>query len=336
MKKIILILSSFSLLGVSAQTLTQSFNEPVVGDVDKSYRLDTSLYTTGLPLNLTGTNCVWDFTKLTGTFPMIIDSFINPSAAAGATAYPNANFVQHRDQLYTYYSSIISPQQTELWGAYSPSLSLTFTNSAIIVSYPVNFGYNLTDPVSGNFRYNTTNGACNGDITISAASTGTVQLPNGVSISNVLCLKSIENLTLSVGIFPFGTFNQTIYNYYMPGRKFPILNINYTKYQFISGTPTITAFINGNNDYYTVAGLTESRTNINSPLVYPNPFSTQLFEFGELRSLQNDYLFYDSSGRLSLSTRSLSDDKIAQLPNGFYFLEIKNGKGSFHQKLLKE
>lgn len=336
MKKIILILSSCSLFGVTAQTLTQSFNEPVVGDVDKSYRLDTSLYTTGLPLNLIGTNCVWDFTKLTGIFPMVIDSFINPSAAMGATAYPNANFVQHRDLIYTYFRSTTLPQQTELLGAYSPSLSLTFTNSAIIVSYPVNFGYNLTDPVSGNFRYNTTNGACNGDISISAASTGTIQLPNGVSIANVLCLKSIETLTLSVGIFPFGTFNQTIYNYYMPGRKFPILNINYTKYQFISGTPTITAFVNGSNDYYSVVGLSESHTTYNKSLVYPNPFSNQLFELGELSPIENDYLFYDSSGHLSLSTRSLSDDRIALLPKGFYFLEIKNGKGSIHQKLLKE
>ena len=211
MKRLYVFLFSFFLFTVKSQTLTQSFNEPVVGDIDKGYRMDTSAYTSGLPANITGTNCVWNYSNLIGSFPLVVDSFIAPSAAVGATANPATTFAQHRDLLYTFYKSTANPSQTELLGAYSPSLTLTFTNSAIIATYPVSYGYNLSDPVSGSFKYLTTNGACNGNITISVPGIGTIKLPNNINISNVLCLKSVEILTLSVGIAPLGTFNQTIY-----------------------------------------------------------------------------------------------------------------------------
>lgn len=336
MRQIYLALFLGILVKANAQTLTQSFNEPVIGDVDKNYKLDTSAYTNGLPLNVTGSNCVWNFTALTGVFPMIIDSFIAPTAATGFSAYPGASYAQHRDILYTYYKSTASPQQTELLGAYSPSLSLTFTNSAIIAGYPVNYGYYLSDPVSGTFKYNTTNGVCNGNITISADGSGTVNFPNNISIQNVLRLKSVEILTLSVGILPSGTINQTIYNYYAPGKKFPIISINYTTYQLIAGTPTISALVYGSNSYFSVVGLGESREDKENYTVYPNPFHDHLFINAGNHTEENDYAFYDLGGQLILRTRSLTGLGTEALTRGIYFLEIKNKLGQFHQKIIKE
>ena len=336
MKKNYFLFFLIAFASVNAQTITQSFNEPIIGNIDKNFRLDTSAYTNGLPVTVTGSACVWNFADLTGIFPMIVDSFISPSAAIGATAYPSASYAQHRDVLYTFYKSTTSPQQTELLGAYSPSLSLTFTNSAIIASYPVNYGYNSIDPVSGSFRYNTANGACNGNITISASGKGTVNLPGNVSITNVLCLKSVEILTLSVGILPFGTFNQTIYNYYMPGKKYPIFNVNYTTYQLIAGTPTITAYIYGSNNYYTVASINESSLNANKYHVFPNPFTNHLSLTSENTSDENNFFFYDLKGELVLKTRLLADSDIEKLSKGIYFLEIKNKTGAYHQKIIKE
>ena len=265
---------------------------------------------------------------------MVIDSFITPVAAFGATAYPGASFVQHRDQLYTYYKSNTTATQTELLGAYSPSMSLTFTNSAIIAGYPVNFGYNIIDPVSGSFRYNTTNGACNGNISISAPATGTVNFPNNVSIPNVICLKSVEILTLSVNVFPFGTFNQTIYNFYMPGKKFPILNINYTTYQFIAGTPTITAYVYGSNNYYTVAGIPQANMEAANVKVYP--FHEQLYIQTNATPTENTYSVFDLNGQLMLSSVGLSSFETATLASGIYVLEIKNKTGCYHQKIIKD
>ncbi len=319
---------------LNGQIITQSFNEPVISDLDRKFRLDTSAYSSGMPLNLSGQNCVWNFQNLMGTFPLVVDSFIAPTAAEGASLFPTATFVQHRD-LYTFYRSSTSPSQTELLGGYTPSLTITFSNSAIIAGYPVNYGYNLTDPVSGTFKYNTTNGACNGNITISAAATGTVQLANNVSIPNVICLKSAEILTLSVGIFPFGTFNQTIYNYYAPGKKFPIININYTTYKLIAGSPTITAFVYGSNTDFNI-GMPESQLDKRDYEVFPNPFCDELRNRADNQGEENEFFFYAGNGRLMVKTKSLDDDKIKALAPGVYFLETKNKKGAFHQKIIKE
>ncbi|MDI1355285.1 MAG: T9SS type A sorting domain-containing protein [bacterium] len=326
----------FILWDGKAQSITQSFNEPVVGDVDNLYRLDTSAYTTGIPVNITGTNCVWNFSNLTGTFPMVVDSFIAPGAAAGATAFPTSTYVQHRDPLFTFYKSTVSPQQTELLGAYSPSLSLTFTNSAIIAQYPVSYGYSLSDPVSGSFKYGTTTGACNGNITISCSGLGTAYFPNGNTIQNVLCLKSIEILTLSVGFFPFGTFNQTIINYYMPGKKFPILNVNYSSAGLIAGTPTITATIYGSNNYFSIAGIHESAFNNANFKVYPNPFSEQLFVSDFQKEEECAFSFFDALGKLILNTTSLETEMVKDLPPGVYFLEAKSKSGTYRRKIIKE
>ncbi|WP_317897944.1 T9SS type A sorting domain-containing protein [Aurantibacillus circumpalustris] len=320
---------------LNSQTLTQSFNEPVVGDIDKLYRLDTSAYTSGLPVNTTGNTCIWNYSNLLGSFPLVVDSFVAPSAAIGATANPGTTFAQHRDLLYTFYKSTTSPSQTELLGAYSPSLTLTFTNSAIIATYPVNFGYNLADPVSGSFKYNTTTGACNGNITISAPGSGTINFPNNISIPNVLCLKSVEILTLSVGIAPLGTFKQTIYNYYMPGKKFPILNINYTTYGLLGNPPTTTAYIYGSNNYYVAVGIDKNTLSKEDYRVYPNPFHERLYLTTENKN-ENEFLLYSLNGKLLAQEKSLDNLKTENLDAGIYILEIKNESGTYHQKIIKE
>lgn len=336
MKQFVFIFFLLTLLQINAQTLTQSFNEPVVGDIDKSYRLDTAAYTNGMPIAQTGTTCVWNFSNLTGTFPMVVDSFINPSAAIGATAYPAATFVQHRDLLYTFYKSTTSPSQTELLGAYSPSLSLTFTNSAIIAGYPINYGYTVSDPVSGSFKYNANNGACNGNIAVSVPGTGTLIMPGNVTLPNVLCLRSVEILTLSLGILPFGTFNQTIYNFYMPGKKFPVLNINYTSYQLLTGGPTINNVVYGSNNYFTVAGINESQQTKHNYEVFPNPFHDQLLIRSTNAADDNTYRFYDATGRLLLETNKLDAGEIEPLVPGIYLFEIKTKSGAYRQKIIKE
>lgn len=316
------------------QTLTQSFNEPDVGDIDVHYRLDTSAYTSAIPIHVSGNNCVWDFTKLVGNFPMVVDSFINVSAAVGGSAYPGASFVQHRDLLYTFYQSVSSPQQTELLGAYSPSLSLTFTNSAIIASYPVNYGYALTDPVSGNFKFNSINGDFVGSISIMADGFGTANFNGGVSIPNVLCLRSVEVLTLNIPFAQFGTFRQSVYNYYMPGRKYPILNINYTTYGYLANPPTTTAFIYGSNDYFSGVGIEENST-VGELNVFPNPFHKELYVTGNLKE-ETEYLFYDTKGQLVLKSSSLTENDLSTLSPGLYFLNVRNGSLSYYKKIVKE
>jgi len=336
MKKIYCLFILLFFTKINAQTLTQGFNEPVIGDIDTHYRLDTSAFTQGLPNGVTGNNVTWNFAGLIGAFPVVVDSFITPSAAPSNSNYPGSSYVQHRDVLYSFYKSKSNPQQTELLGAYSTTASLTFTNSAIIATYPVAYGYNLSDPVSGSFKYNSTNGACIGNITISADGQGTVNFPNNTSFQNVLRLKSVEILTLSTSAFQIGTFNQTIYNYYIPGKKFPILNITYSTYQIIGNLPTTTAYVYGSDSYFTVAGIPVTSTDNADYKVYPNPFHDQLFVNATQKIEENDYTFCDIESRLILKTKSLDETELKKLIPGIYFLLIENENGKFHQKVIKQ
>jgi hypothetical protein len=335
MRSYFVILFLFTAAAGHAQTLTQPYHEPVVGDVDRNYRLDTSAYTNGLPTNITGNNVVWDFTLLAGAFPMIIDSFIAPSAASGNTNYPAATFVQHRDIVYSFFKSTTSPQQTELLGAWSPTLSLTFTNSALVVTYPVSYGYNMTDPVSGTFKYANTNGACNGSITVMADGIGTLKFPGNVSFQNVLRLRSIEQLTASVGIFPVGNIDQFIYSYYAPGKKYPVLTIQYQKYQLLAGQPTITAQAYGNYSFFPVAGMEDASTD-DLPLIWPNPFSDELHVSASPDDGETEVRVFALDGKQVMFSRGQKTIPAANLSPGVYILSISNRHGTWYRKVMRE
>ena len=131
-------------------------------------------------------------------------------------------------------------------------------------------------------------------------------------------------------------FSKTIYNYYMPGRKFPILNMNYTTYQLIAGTPTTTAFIYGSNNYFTVAGLSGQSLDKSDQKFFPNPFHDRLFTNAKNLAEETEYLFYTLDTRLVLRTKSLDEETLQKIIPGIYFLQIGTASGSFYQKLIKE
>jgi hypothetical protein len=336
MTKLYTIIFSFTYLLSTAQTITQSFNEPSVGDVDKNYTLDTSAYTTGLPNNISGNNVVWDFTKVAGAFPIVFDSIIAPSAAPGGSAFPTATYAQKRGTIVSFFKSVTSPQQTEWLSATSssPSLTVTFTNSALVATYPISFGYSHTDPVTGTFKYNNTTGACNGSITVTADGTGTVNFPNGITFTNVIRLKSVEQLTMST-TFPIGSISQSIYSYYAPGFKYPVISVQYQNYQLLVGTPTITAAAYGNFNYFTVTGINEQFITADLK-VFPNPFTDNLNLSADNAGLVKELRFYNLMGEMVSAAASTDLISFEDLPPGVYLLEIRSLRGSSYQKVIRQ
>lgn len=51
------------------QTLTQAANEPAVGDTEDLYAIDTTAFSSGLPIAITGSTAVWNFTGLEARNP---------------------------------------------------------------------------------------------------------------------------------------------------------------------------------------------------------------------------------------------------------------------------
>ena len=318
---------------VHAQTVTQTFNEPGIGDVDKNWRLDTSLYTSGLPLNIAGANVVWDFSKLSVTFPQIVDSFVSPLVVPASSLYPGSTFVQDREIVHSFFRSTQSPSQLELLGAWSPTLAITFTNTALVATYPIGYGYNNLDPVSGTFTYNTYKGAGNGSIQVLADGTGTLQFANGVQVASVLRVRSIENVTLSVGVFPAGSIQQNIYSYYAPGKKYPVLTVQYQKYQLIAGQPTITAQAYGSTDYFSISGIQERPEIRDASILFPNPFSGRLS--AEVEYAGSEFSFFDVHGRMLLSLPFDEICRASQLGPGLYMVRVSSPSAVVWDRVLK-
>lgn len=325
----------------SQTTLTQAFNEPAPGDTEKNFGLDTSAYSSGLPISVTGSNVVWDFSNVTGFEPIITNNYLSAASVSSSANYPGCNLVQESGGLYTYLKSTTSPNsQTELLALNISSVSLTFTNSAIIAKYPVPYGSSFTDNLAGTFNFSIS-GTFTGSITTTADGIGTLHLPLGNTLTNVLRVKSVQTLTLSAALiagFPATTIarmQQSIYNYYAPQSKFPVISVNYSKITItITNSVTVTASASGNTNYF-IVDLEENILNKEDVLLFPNPTENNLniglTEPIVLRSAK----LYNQLGEQVLTSTSNSL-QVSNLPAGVYIAEIITDKGLIRKKVIKE
>jgi hypothetical protein len=341
--KLIVRLIFFSAFGLSAitlsaQTITQSFNEPSIGEVDINYKLDTSSYTAGLPIHQSGSSVLWDFTNLFGAFPIIYDSIHAPNALPSSSLYPGASYCYEQDIAQSYFKSNTVTAQTELMGIYSSTLALTFTNTALVATYPISYGYNSVDQVSGRYALGTNTGACNGSITVSAPATGTINFPYGVSFTNVLLLRSVQQLTMSSGLFPLGTIRQNIYSFYAPQLKYPVFTVRYQVYQLLAGTPTITALAYGSNNYFSVAGLSSHQNLDALRVLYPNPFTDVVSIVNENSSkvVDQELIVYSLDGKEVARCKGVTEISLVHLPRGYYLAELRSKNSVQRQKIIKE
>lgn len=335
MKNLLSFLFMGILLSHSAQTLTQTYNEPKVGDYDIEWRMDTSAYASGLPTSVTGTNVVWNFTSLAAS-SVALTNYLSPSAVPSASSYAGCNMVQSDNGTFTFLKSVTTPsQQTEIVGLDIGLGSVNLSNTGIVVKYPVSFGYNQTDQVSGSFTSTITNGTCSGNIVTKADGTGTLNLPAGVSLTDVIRLKTVLTVTLTAFIIPVGTARQTFYSYYHASKKFPILNIIYTELSTTGGSPSVTAVVNGN--YFTVMGLAENTGLSNAELhLFPNPAGDKLNIDMKQEFKSATLELYNGLSQLVYSGGFTNELDVSKLEKGVYYLGIHTEKGIIRKKFIKE
>jgi hypothetical protein len=331
MKKIYTLLTSLILIsGVSkAQlSLTQTAYEPVIGNVDLRKDFDS---TSTLPTN-TGTAQVWNFTTLASTTNAPVPStYTTPASVPGGTAYPTATIAQDNG---TFFKS--SANLFEMLGLETSTVSLSFSNPAIIASWPIAYGYSNTDPVAGNVSTGFGNGTFTGTITTNALGTGTLQLPNAMTYTNCLMLKTrlFVNATLSLGS---ATLIMTTYQYYHSSQKFPIVTITYTDLQSIALNNS-DAVVTLNNNIF--AGINELTLD-NSYSVYPNPATDMVnidltnethsnVSVVVMNNLGQIVKSFDFGNSIAINHQLNTSD----LPKGMYHITTSIGGKSATKKLI--
>lgn len=330
MKKIYTLVTSLILISGASKAqlnLTQAINEPVVGDVDTRKDYDS---TAALPKN-TGTGQVWNFTSLaTTTNAATASTYTVPSAVAGNANYPTATIAQDNGTFFKSSSNLF-----EMVGLETSTVSLMFSNPAIIANWPVAYGYSNTDPVAGNVTTPLGNGTFTGTITTNALGAGTLQLPNAITYTNCLMLKTRldVNATLSLGT---ATLVLTTYQYYHSSQKFPIVTITYTDLQSVALNNS-DAVVTINNNIF--AGVNEM-TFDNSYAVYPNPASGSFYI--HLNNTGAEHVSVEIMNQLGqtikkedLGTGSIDASiNISDLESGIYFVKTTAGNKSSVKKLI--
>jgi hypothetical protein len=316
--------------------LTQSANEAIIGDTSTVHVLDTTNFASGMPIGTTGTNVIWNFTNLITTTAVVTSAYVSTTAVSGASAYPGSNYVQKQGTLYTYFKSVTSPTtQTEFLGIGSSSLSMNFSsNSAIGVVYPMGLGNSVADNFSGSFSFSIS-GTVNGNVTTTADGSGTLNLMDGISLTNVLRVKSVQNMTLTSGPFPVGTIKQTTYNFYHATEKFAILTLNYTSIALTGQSPTVTAGATGNKNVF-VVGVKENSLADAQLSVYPNPVKDLLTVNTASAFNAKKIMIYTQLGQCIYSTSYESTIDVKNLAKGIYFVEISGDKGTVRKKFIKD
>ncbi len=333
-----LFLASFS--RSQSLVLTQAAYEPVIGDSSFYHVLDTIAFGLGLPLNISGNNVTWNFGNLISTAVKANSSYVDPSTVPSATAYAGTSMVQKQGALFNYFKSVVTPSaQTEMLGLSSNTLNLNFSNSAILVKFPLSYGNSFTDNIAGTFNFSVS-GTFNGNVSTNADGAGTLQLPNGLVFSNVLRVKSVQTINLSLGILPFGTAKQTVYNYFHGSQKFPVLTITYTSLNVIgSSSPSVSAVVTGNSKTI-IVGLEEENSFVSNLSLYPNPATDAIFIDANQMAGEVEIELFDAKGTKVLTRQGVLNGtttpvlSLSGLPKGMYILKLRSGTRSIQKKVI--
>ncbi len=330
----------FSSSGKAQLSLTKAANEPVIGDVQRTKSFDS---TTAIPRN-TGTAQVWNFTSLaTNTINVVINTYTTPASITGGVSFTNANIAATTGTNSNFYKSGIST--FELAGSKINTLTLNFSNTAILSSWPMPFGYSNTDLAAGTVTAFGFPGNFTGTIITNVTGTGTLQLPSGITFTNALQVKA-DLTTIATVTIPFvGTLTSTVlattYQYFDISQKFPVLthNIQTVKTNTSSNT-AITVDINNN----LFAGINEYTNSVSNLNLYPNPSNGNLFvslnnENSENVSVEISNCIGQVVKKVSLeNTKGVMTNSIDLngLNNGIYFVKTIVGNKSSTKKLILE
>jgi hypothetical protein len=281
MKKIYLfIFSFFALSQMEAQTytLTQTNNDPIVGDSYGLMLVDTN--STPLPINVSGTGVTWNIMSLTYTDSLITtNTYSTAASSANSANYPGTNLVQTDSTVTTYYKT--STNKLELLGVDAGFFDLNYnTNAANVANYPMAYGYTDTDVLVGgtiNVPSASLNGPFSGTVVTNVDGFGTMNLNGITTLSNCLRVKTLQNLSfnLAFGLIQ-GTIDQNIYNFYHSSSKFPVFTISYS-HIVTSGLQTIDQMQTQVNILSNVAiGVKENKLNDIIFKAYPNPANNEI------------------------------------------------------------
>ena len=329
-----IILFIFISLNTKSQTILTGTNAPSGIGETLSLAIFDSVFT--LPKS-TGASQVWDFSNLinTGNIKQIQYSYpINVPCVSNLNSPPPQNF--ETNGVFGGYNATWQGINYEWVGYTDLSHTVKFTNYATIYAWPVAFGYNQYDTFSGSTvsptTCSTTHETWTGSLTTTAPGQGTVILPGGISFSN--CLQVLKEQTTNIVSNSTGTvtLQEIEYKYYHSSQKYPLIYIQYIKFD---NGPYYPKILIDNNHVTTSLNSIEKKELIS---IYPNPTNDLLF-YNNNTTLDDNvsYKLLSTNGVcLKTGNSNLNNGiDVSDLENGIYFLEINIRQNKEYKKFIK-
>lgn len=326
----VLILLFFSVLSAKAQPTLSSANNPVAGE-SYYYRVTDTIAQPGPG----GTGQTWNFTGVQVTLNTVIVHYVTPASTPYAASFPGANlasYVQPGD--YNYYTTGSSGFSYKGRGNGSDIASITGSNY-LLLSYPLSYGSNITNTISGTTSVATISGTVN----IFADGTGTLRLPS-ITYNNVLRVKVTEDITFSFGPGVDEIVHTESYYWYNSTYRGPLMRL------IVSTTSGIAS---GYSKSVGVAdfglGLEDlARPSLGALSVYPSPAtSAAQVELEVLKAGATEFALLDLTGReVQRWNEQLTPGtykrrlEVADLPRGIYLLTVRGEGMTREQRLILE
>ncbi|MBK7130685.1 MAG: T9SS type A sorting domain-containing protein [Crocinitomicaceae bacterium] len=341
MKKFLLLGSVAASFGVTAQSYTAADTlQP--GMSETYYVMDSNAVNLDA---ITGSGVTWNYSTLYGEIGVATNSDVVQLASAGTNAadFPEA---EYNDDLASFASVYFSNSADSV-----TVYGFVFTvdgfdvvlhhdaNPLKAMTFPAAVGTTISDvtagivDVNGGFATGLTTGTANVDVD----GFGTL-IVGGDTITNVLRVKLVENISTEITIFPFptdyGTVTRTIYSYYhLSSGKQAIfqhatIDINTT----LVNDSFNAVFYHSLPSYVGVA-----EQNVNHFSVYPNPAS----DFVTVTTSGNasQMSMYTVNGQLVTSfinPQVVETIEVSELPAGTYIIQVIENGTAVEEKIIVE
>jgi hypothetical protein len=319
-------------------------NEPAISDIETMYLCDS--FAVNLD-GVTGSGVTWDYTTLGGYAGEFRDVEVVAAAATTFAAdFPTSvSAIKVGTNLTSYYSSTATERSSQGFVFSEPSLGDVIAqfsaNEEIVATYPFAFGNSVNDAFSGDIDYLATlSTTATGNGYASVDGEGTLNLPNGVSLANVLRYKLIDTSWATITLpIPLGNmeFIRTQYEYYdHTVSNLPVFIHSTIKVQN-AGAPAPISEQSLVLSMYEPGYLSTSSLDEVEFSVYPNPATETVTISGNLGDNAQAVLF-DQSGRelISSSVSNGSTINISALENGVYFVRIQDNGLTTTKSIVKK
>jgi hypothetical protein len=301
----------------------------------------------------TGTNANWDYSMLyaaDGSTGPNYDTIINRENSTYSSDFLDADYEENFDEgVQSFFSN--TPDSVVTYGFVFKESETTYkirydVNPLKSLELPTSQGDTYDDYVSGTASSSDLPGQnvdVSGYANVNADGSGTLTLPNGNVYSDVIRIKTVEDIEGTIPpipiFFPSGgdvTVIRTSYVYYSPSTsKLPIFIYGSIDAEFATiGTVNLkTVWSKDELPEAPADDLSVGSNTLNANIsIYPNPASSEL----NIQSENVDKVsIYSATGQKINEFSTLQNVTISTLSTGMYFIRIQSGKTIWIKRLSK-